>query len=259
LTGTLGFTSHRSIWITQIFRDDFFGDLPVEPDPFGFSVTLGNTYTLPNDFDTISWSAGYSRDRISPSQQFGQITDPVTGGVSFGPVIGDDIIETISTGLTGNFYLTNKITSEWFVRASFISDRDVRLQYRLKTAWKIVDKLTLRSEFGATIENPNFEAFYGGVTLTYRVLDSLSLSAGYRLYSDTGDVTPSNGNNAAPAFDSEEISGSIFWSNGNHAVSASVAFVQTEFGAAVGQNGNFSSLFSDRDFVAIRAAYTLQF
>lgn len=254
LSGYSGFTNFRSIWINELLSQRLGGAPGFrEPDPFGFSVNFTNTFLLPNKFDSIAVAAGYSRDRIAPGQQV-EITP-----TSFGVVSGDDTLDTVSFSITGNFHLTNKVTSQWFARAAFVSDREVRTQYRIKTAWNIIDKITLRSELGATIEPADFESYYGGLSLTYQITDPLSLTIGYRLYTDTGEITTSNFNSAAPEFDSSEISASLLWSKGSHSLSTSVAFLQGEFDEINSASEPFEDLFSDRDFFAVRAAYTYQF
>ena len=256
LSGYEGFTSHRSIWITETFDQQSRGAPGFrEADPSGFSVGLTHVFTLPNDFDTISWNIGYSRDRIAPGQSVS--FDPFTG--FFGVLPTEDTLETFFTSLTGNFYLTNKVTSQWFVRASQVTDRELRTQLRLNTAWNIGRGLTLRGEVGATFEQPDFDSYYGGLTLSYQLLDSLSASVGYRVYSDSGEITTSNFNSSAPEFDSTEISASLLWANGAHSASLSVAFLQTEFGEINLASERFEALFSDRNFFAVRAAYSVEF
>ncbi len=256
LSGYQGFTNFRSIWINQIFEQDLGGAPGFrDANPFGFSANLSNTFILPNDFDSITWGIGYSRDRIAAGQQIETFPGPPFIAVTQ----GNDTLDTISTSLTGNFFITNKFTTQWFFRAAFVSAREVRTQYRIKTAWNIIDKLTLRGEIGATIERPNFESYYGGATLSYQITAPLSLTVGYRIYTDTGEVTTSNFNSSAPELDSTEISASMRWSNGTHSLSTSVAFLQTDFGTVNSASAPFEDLFSDREFFAIRAAYTYQF
>ena len=255
LSGYKGFTNFRSIWTTEAF-DQLSEGVPGfrEANPFGFSANLTNTYILPNDFDSISWSLGYSRDRIAP----GQVPTFVPPNF-FGVVPSDDTLDTLSTSFTGNFYVTNKVTTQLFARTSVVSEREVRTQLRIKTAWNIVDSLILRGEIGTTFESPEFESYYGGVTLNYQILDSLYCSLGYRIYTDSGEINTSNFNSAAPEFDSQELSLALQWIQGAHAVTLSAAYLDTEFGEVGLANSRFGGLFSDREFVALRAAYTTEF
>jgi len=151
------------------------------------------------------------------------------------------------------------ITTQLVARVNFVSDREVRTQLRAKAAWNPINRLTFRGEFGATIEQPEFQAFFGGLSINYQILDQLTFSAGYRVYGDTGEITTSNFNSAAPDLDTRETSASLLWSNGIHSLSASVAFFETDFGEVSFVNQQFADLFSDRDFFAIRAAYSYQF
>ena len=256
LSGYTGFTNFRSIWIAESFEQRFGSILGFqEPDPFGFSVSLSNTYSLPNEVDSITFDLGYSRDRISPGQSPESLPVFPFRGVE----VADDTLDTITSSITGNFYITNLITTQLVARVNFVSDREVRTQLRAKAAWNPINRLTFRGEFGATIEQPEFQAFFGGLSINYQILDQLTFSAGYRVYGDTGEITTSNFNSAAPDLDTRETSASLLWSNGIHSLSASVAFFETDFGEVSFVNQQFADLFSDRDFFAIRAAYSYQF
>lgn len=256
LSGYQGFTSFRSLWFPEFFRqnDGAFPGFRELGDPFGISVALGNTYTFANGIDSVNVGLSYSRDRIVPAQQ-GDF-DPFTG---FEIITGDDTLDTVAVSVTGNFYLTNKITTEWSARVSFVSDRDARTQLRVRAAWSILDNLTLRGEYGVTIEQPDFDAFFGGLTLDYQISNNFALSVGYRLYTDSGEVTTANFNTSAPGFDSSEVSASLLWTSGGHSVRASVAYLDTEFDPVLFANANFEQLFSDREFIAARLAYTYAF
>ena len=255
VSGYEGFTSFRSVWFANFFEQTV-GQNPAfreQGDPFGISASLTNTFSLPNEVDSISWTLSYARDSIVP----GQSNTFTQNGLDV--IVGDETLDTIATSITGNFYITNRITTQWFARAAFVSDRELRTQFRVKAAWNPIDRLTLRGEIGATFEPTNFQAFFGGGTITYQILPSLSLTAGYRVYTDTGEITSGNFNTAAPGADTNEVSASLLWTTGTHSLSASVAYVQTELDDLSAANVNFSQIFSDREFLAVRTAYTYRF
>lgn len=251
-SGYRGFTDFRSIWTSEFFRQSFqfFPDFE-DPDPFGFSATLGTTYTLPNEIDTIAVDIGYSRDRIAPGFEVSEFTGRLESS--------EDILETYSVGLTGNFYITNKITSQVFARVAFVTDREVRTQLRANLAWSLLDNLTLRGEYGATYEPADFEAFFGGLSLNYQITSNLEASLGYRIYQDSGEITTSNFNTAAPGVETREAFVSLLYSQGPHSLRASVALLDTDFDPVTIANIPFENLFQDRDFLALRAAYSYSF
>ena len=256
LSGHEGFTNFRSIWLDEFFAQSTVGAFPgFEPgDPSGLSISLGSTYTFPNEVDSINVSLSYSTDRIAPGQAIEFVP-----GVGAGILRGDDVLDTWAANVTGNFYITNRITSQLLARASLTGVREVRTQLRANAAWQILQDLTLRGELGFANEEPEFEAFFGGITLSYQIIDPLTFSVGYRLYSDTGEITTANFNSAAPPLDSKELSASLLWVKGPHALSGSVAYFETDFDPVSGVNASFGQLFADRDFIAIRTAYTYQF
>ena len=79
------------------------------------------------------------------------------------------------------------------------------------------------------------------------------------LYTDSGEITTSNFNTAAPALDSNEISASLLWTNGTHSLRGTVGFYQTDFEPSGVENIEFANLYRDRDFFALRGAYSLTF
>lgn len=252
VTGYRGFTDFRSIWTSEFFEQSFqFFPTFEEPDPFGVSVSLGTTYTLPNEVDTISIDAGYSRDRIAPGFEIGEETGQLESS--------EDILETVSVGLTGNFYITNKITSQLFARVAFVTDREIRTQLRANVAWAFYDGFTLRGEVGATYEPADFEALFGGLSLNYQITSNLEASLGYRIYEDTGEITTSNFNTAAPGVETREAFVSLLYTLGAHSFRASVALLDSDFEPVSIANIPFENLFQDREFLALRAAYSYSF
>lgn len=247
-----GFTDFRSIWTSEFFRQSF-GFFPAfeNPDPRGFSLSFGTTYTFPNQIDTLRLDFGFSQDRIAPGFEVNEFTGTLDSS--------NDILDTYSVALTGEFYLTNKITSQWFARVAFVTDREVRTQIRSNLAWSLHDRLTLRGEIGATFESPDFDAFFGGLSFNYQITPNLEASLGYRLYNDSGEITTSNFNTAAPGVDTSEAFISLLYSKGGHSFRASFAFLDTDFETVNVANIPFQNLFQDRDFVAVRAAYSYQF
>lgn len=253
LSGYEGFTDYRSLWISEFFLQSF-GLFPQyeEADPYGWSLSFGNTWNFANGVDRLSLDFGYSRDRIAPGWEI--------GGIRFNEAeSSEDLLETFSGSLRLENYLTNNIKTQQTIRLSQVTDREIRTQARTNWAWSPFNKWTLRAEFGATFEPSDFESYFGGLNAIYQITPELSIDVGYRYYTDSGEITNANFNTAAPALESTEISSSLLWNRGSHAVRLSVGFYQTDFVPSGVENIEFANLFRDRDFFAIRGAYTLTF
>lgn len=253
LSGYEGFTDYRSLWISEFFRQSFelFPQYE-EADPYGFAISFGNSWEFANGVDRISLDLGYSRDRIAPGWEI--------GGLRFNEAEStDDILETFSGSLTVENYVTSTIKTQQTVRLSQVTDRELRTQLRTNWAWAPLDSWTLRAELGATFEPTDFESYFGGLNLVYQITPQLSFDLGYRLYTDSGEITTSNFNTAAPALDSNEISASLLWTNGTHSLRGTVGFYQTDFEPSGVENIEFANLYRDRDFFALRGAYSLTF
>ena len=248
-----GFTDFRSLWISEFFRQSF-QDFPQyrEADPQGFSVGLGTVYTFANGVDTLSVDLGFARDRIAPGWEI--------GGPRFNEAEStNDRLETISGSVELENVITRSLKTRQTVRLSEVTNRQLRVQYQTDWAWRFAPQFVLRAELGGAYERPDFEAYFGSANVVYEVNEQLQLSLGFRLYSDTGEITSSNFNTAAPGFDSDELSISVRWTNGQIAARASVGFYDTHFDESQIENISFANLYSDREFIAFRLAVSSEF
>ena len=141
-----------------------------------------------------------------------------------------------------------------------MENREFRTQVQSQFAYSLSDRFTLRGQIGASNEEPTFEAIYGGLNLVYELNSNWQFDLGFRYYEDTGEISNTNFNTAAPGVNSTEISCGVLWRKDGLAVRASVALYNTDFDPVTNPaNQVFANLYRDRDFVAARVALSYDF
>ena len=245
-SGYDGFADYRSIWIAEYYRQtfNFPGSGYYPPDPHGWSVTGGLVWD-PAIGTRLALDLIYGRDTIAPGWTF--------------RTPGNDLLETRAAALRWEQALNPRLKSELSFLYNDVTDRDPR--YHLQSSWAAVltDELTLRAQLGAATEDPNFEAYYGGLSLDYQFHDDWSLTLGGRLYEDTGEIESSGFNTAAPGVKTAELGASVLYDNGDHALRLGVSFFETEYDPVSFANSFFANLYQERDWWTFRLAYSLNF
>lgn len=242
-----GFANYRSLWIAEYYGQDFQfnGSGYSPPSPGGWSLTGGAVWN-PRVESRVNFSLTYGEDRIAP-------------GWSTPFESSNDLLKSRSTSIRWEETLSPKLKTETLFTYSDITDRDPRVLLQSSWNYAFNDDFTLRLHTGAVKENPNFESIYGGISLDYQVSTNWSLALSTRLYHDSGEIENSGFNTAAPGLKSSEIGLSALYQKGEHSIRASVSYYDTHYDAVDADNEEFLNLFQDRNWVAMRLAYSLSF
>ena len=272
VSSSIGFTTYdgyadfQSVWISEYY-DQFIG-IPIpdnyeEADPKGWGLNAGVVWDYDPGVARLSASFGFSNDDIVPAWSPGlnPAWDPILNpGV---PVIIADPtaqeLDTYSGSLTWEMAVNPRLRTQLNLRYIDVTARDPRLQVRNQWAWAITDELTFRAHLGFAIEDPDFEAYYGGIALNYDINSNWSVTLAGRLYHDTGEVVSAGFNTAAPEIDSSEISATLGWTNGDTSIRIGIGLYDTDYGDLDADNQFFSDLYEDRDYTLGRFAITHQF
>lgn len=248
-----GFTDHRSLWISEFYRQSFqFLPSFEDPDPLSFSTSTGFEWDISSKHKLVG-SYSFSRARIVS----GNAIDPVTFD---DVVIEEPFLNTHSGSLRWETVIGNRIRTQQTFQVSRVDAREERFQFRSDWALGLTDKLTLRLQAGVADEDPAFEAYYGGVSLAYEVTPHWQIDLGYRRYEDTGEITASNFNTAAPGLSSAEYTISALYQTGSTSVRAALGIFDSDFDPITNpENTVFANLFRDREFVTARIAFTRTF
>jgi len=265
LLATLGFSTYegfidfQSAWISEYY-DQFVG-IPFAgtyrpASPEGRALSTGLVWDYAPGIGRITANASYSKDDIVPA--WSAIPNPDNFFIPEAQAT-IDALDTYQASITWEAALNPTLRSQLTLRYSDITVRDPRYQLRSQWAWAMTSRLTARTHLGGAIERPDFEAFYGGVTLDYEINSNWSISTSARLYRDTGEVVSAGFNTAAPALDSYELSASVAWTNGTTTIRLGAGIYDTDYDEPDEDNQFFANLYEHRDYFLGRFALSHNF
>jgi len=254
-----GFTDFQSVWISEYY-DQFIG-IPFpgtyeNSSPKGWGLNTGVVWDYAPGTARVSATFGFSHDDIVPA--WSAVPNPANFFIPEAQSTDRDL-DTYSGSISWEIALNPRLRTQLNVRHIDITAREPRLQVRNQWAWALSDELTLRAHVGFAVEDPDFEAYYGGIALHYDLNSEWSVTLAGRLYHDTGEVVSAGFNTAAPELDSSEISATIGWSNGDTSIRLGVGIYDTAYGNLDPDNQFFADLYEDRDYTLGRLAFTHQF
>lgn len=241
-----GFADYRSIWIAEYYRQTF--NFPnsgyTSPDPAGWSLTTGFVWS-PSLTRQVALDFTYGNDTIAPGWTFQQPSN--------------DLLVTKAAALRWQETLNPRLKTETSLSFSDITDRQHRVIVQSAWNFAITDDLTLRAHAGGGKENPSFSSAYGGLGLSYAVNENWTVGAVARIYDDSGEIENSGFNSAAPGLSSKEFGLSARYTSGEHSVSLSVSYFDSNYAPVDVNNDFFANLYRDREFGVFRLAYTREF
>lgn len=241
-----GFADYRSIWIAEYYRQTF--NFPASgytaPNPGGWSLTTGLVWT-PSITRLISLDFNYGNDTIAPGWTFRQPSN--------------DLLVIKAVALRWQETLNPRVKTETSINFSDLTDRQHRVIVQSAWNYAVTDDLTFRLQLGGGKENPSFSSAYAGVGLSYSVNDNWTVGAVARVYYDSGEIENSGFNTAAPGLTSSELGLNARYTNGEHTVSLSVSYFDTNYDPVDAHNDFFANLYQDRDWGVFRLAYTREF
>lgn len=247
-----GFSEYRSIWITEYYRQEFIGfpDGYQTPDPHGESIGGSVKWDYLPGTGLAEFSLRYAHDEIAPGWSF----DPFVGS----PVPGASSLNTVSGSLRAEHALTGWLKTQTEVSLRKVTDRDPRVG--ISHGWAAsAGPVGFRLSGGYADEEPSYDALYGTAIIEWKLLQEWSAFAGYRLYSDSGEIQQSGFNASAPAVKSSEIFGGVLWDRGDITVSAGVGILKSDYEALGEDNIFFANLYRDRDWKTFRLSASFKF
>lgn len=265
LLGTIGFSAYNgyndyaSVWIAEYY-DQFIG-IPdpanyQEPNPHGYSINGGFVWDYDPGVARLSFLVSFGNDVVVPAWSLVPnpdnffIPEAVSTRSSF---------DTYSASAIWVKALNPRLRTQVSWRFLDVTELEPRYQIQNDWAWALNDRLTLRAQVGRATQTPEFDAHYGGVSLSYEINANWSVGLSARIYNDTGEVVPEGFNTAAPAVHSKEMSGSVAWKNLNTTVRLSAGVYNVGYDALPGDNQFFGNLYRDREFTLARLAISHSF
>ncbi len=257
-TGTLtfgaydGFAEYRSIWISELYRQQFGEDFAEyeAPDPSGLSLAASGRWDYSPGAGQATWTFGVSRDIIAPGWSF--------NSAEARPEAGNDLLVTVSSNLHVEQAINGWLKTEIDATLRKTTERNPR--FGIRNSWAAASgPFTFRLTGGYTDENPSFDALYGTAIVDWRFHPQWSVHLGYRAYSDSGEIQSTGFNATAPGVDSREIFTGVQWDRGSVSVSGGIGYVVSNYEPLREDNVFFGNLYRDRDWTTFRLSASYKF
>jgi len=248
--GSDGFTDYRSLWLDEYYRQIFStvrGYVPAKPD--GKNVSIGGTYEYLPQSGMINWSLGYQVDGISPSYD----------KIIMGPLVrGRSRYQTWRLGLGSEHVLSPRLRFKEDFTALQTTARAWRYAYKAEALWAITDAWATHLDLEASRE-AEFHSVAASLALERDWSAKWFAGVQVRAYRDNGQVIdPSLISGAAPPIDSLQAQLTLRYSGSNVTWRVGIGPYLTRYAALTPGTIWFSSLYRDRNWCSVQAAWTLR-
>lgn len=257
-----GFADANQVWLDEFYRQrwaglDFPGDAYRNPSPGGFSIGSGFKWEYLPANALLDIRVGFAREEIAPGYQ------PEFDGIA-GTFLqrGIDTIEVWTLSVTSENNLSPALRVSNSLRITDTTDRDIRLSWSGSANVAVTQRLFLRLSTALVHEDPQFRARSAALSIAWALTPTWELSVNARYYDDTGQIEQANlATNAAPDLTTRALTAGVRWRNSteDRVLSISAGPYSTRYGAVGFGNFDFEELYSDRNWILLRAAYSHSF
>ncbi len=247
-----GFQSFRALWLHDYYQQigelPFFGDYPdISPRGFQLGTQFRWEYLPATGF--LEANFGFSKDWIAPSAEF-----------EFETLFGLDVIDTFSYRLASENVLSPRLRSLVELQMADTKARERRYGIQGSLNAAVAESWVLRGQAGFVTENPEFEAYFVGVTVEHELSPSWLVSLFGRFYHDTGEIQNSlPASNAPPGLESLQLGLGLRWLGEQSSVRLSGGPYFTRYEDTEVEAPFFEDLYRSRDWGMFQVAYTLNF
>lgn len=256
-----GYPDYRRVWIANRYRQKYddprFPRVPPyeEPDPMGYNVSAGAEWEYLPTVGFAELKLGYAHERTAPGYE-----DSVDTNGVYQLLKNRVQLDTWSVGLSSENVLTRRIRTLTEISLSQTTGREPRFSYKGSINVAVGERWILRGYGGVATEQPNFDAFFFGLTAEYEVLPSLRLSASGRYYKDTGEIENSiSVTSGAPPLQSWEAGFGVRWRVGRSTFRLYCAPFWTDYQREPGVGREFTYLYTDRNWGLAQLGWLLEF
>ncbi len=236
-----GFSDYRSLWISQWY-EQLVGEVPgyIEPDPEGYSLSAGLRWEYIPLNAWLELSAAYGKDVIAPAYDF----------IETGLQRGEDELFTESLNATFENVLHPRIITQTILRWNDTTNRENRWSLANETHFALLDRWVLRTQAGAAVEDPNFDAYYYGAALDWEFAGGFYAGVSLRYYADTGEIENSLGgfNSSAPELNTFEFGLSLRWQGDSTSAKLYVGYLESDYSSLSEDNVFLGNLYRDREW-----------
>ncbi|MCZ6673463.1 MAG: hypothetical protein O7C75_11065 [Verrucomicrobia bacterium] len=247
-----GYTNYRSVWLDEYYRQQYselFGfpgaENYVEADPKGINGTAGVRWSYLSGSGFAELNVSRLRDDVSPGYE-----------IDFdGLRRGELTLATAAISLSTENVLSKRVRSFFEVRASKTTARSTRYGAEFALNVAMGENWVSRWNVGGATEDPQFDAYYGGVALEYQANDNLSWFVDARYYEDTGEIENALlFTSAAPGLISNRFGIGLRWIGDSWSSRLYVAPLDTNYEPTRESTDFFQNLYLDRDWTVFQFA-----
>lgn len=251
-----GYTNYRSIWLAEYYRQQFAervgvpGDAYEEPKPNGSGGGVGLRWEYARATGFLEFTVSARKDEVAPGYEIDfdglRRSRRELNGTSF--VLASENI------------ISERLRSRVEVQASRVSERDWRYSGQFSLNSAIGENVVLRLLTGGATENPQFEAWYGGVTLDWALNDHWALFAEGRYYEDNGEIENALlFTAAAPGLESTQGSVGVRWTGERSVLRLKIGRSRGDYESPDPRLDFFQNLYADRHWTLVQLSYSHTF
>jgi hypothetical protein len=251
-----GYTNYRSIWLAEFYRQQFEDRQGVpgvsyeQPDPRGGGGGVGFRWEYLRASGYLEVLASARRDEVAPGYE-----------IDFeGLRRGRALLNGTSLSVATENILSPRMRSRVEVRASRVSEREWRLGGEAALNVALGESVVMRLVGGGATEEPQFGAWYGGLTLDWAVNDSWAFFTEVRRYEDTGEIENALlFTSAAPGLESSQASVGVRWGSGNSSWRLKIGRSESDYASPDPRLDFFQNLYADRRWTLLQLSYARTF
>ncbi len=250
-----GFTDYRSLWLANYYKQQFANFFPgqyAKPDPQGFNASTGLRWEYLPTTGFAEADFLYSNDEIAPGYE----RDPNSNNL----IRGREIFHTYAPTLKFENVLTPRIRALNEFQLTVTSGREPRYSYRGSANVALGERWTWRTQGGYTHEDPTLRAWFAATTLEYEITPQWLVNLSGLYYRDTGEIENSLLiSTAAPGLQTSQGGIGLRYIGRWSSFSLSVSPVRANYEPVNIGTRPFTNLYKDRTWIAVQAAWALEF
>jgi len=248
----VGFSDYRSVWLDEYYRQ-YFQVMPgyENADPSGWNLVPGLRWECVPGMLWLQGSVIAQHDSVSPGYEI----------LPFQPMVrGSSELETWAGSVSLEAVLTPRLRGQVSGRWTDTTARDLRHEYQASGRWAVADHWVARGTVGLTAEPPRFHAYHGQLALERDWQNRWFLGLTGRHYADNGLVRdPAIVSSAAPALESWQLGLTMRYLGEHWGALLSAGPYWTRYDEVAPISRHFSTLYADRDWIALQGTLSLRF